>query len=111
MYKRQALTFCALYDNGYTDPDEVKRQSTSPPASVLFPGIGGPCEQATHCTAGNVGAVCAGRSERDRNASCDSSPGAGDGACDACTLTGGVTTEDEMFLLLGQYYVPEQPGL
>ena len=30
---------------------------------------------------------------------------AGDGLCDACTLFGGVTTEDEMFLLLGNYFV------
>jgi hypothetical protein len=29
----------------------------------------------------------------------------GDGECDACTLKGGVTTEDEMFLKMGQYYV------
>jgi hypothetical protein len=26
------------------------------------------------------------------------------GACDACTLYGGVTTEDEMFILTGSYY-------
>ena len=24
--------------------------------------------------------------------------------CDACTLKGGVTTEDEMFIMLGSYY-------
>ena len=36
---------------------------------------------------------------------CDSSPGAGDGVCDACPVVGGVTTEDEMFLLLGNYYL------
>ena len=33
--------------------------------------------------------------------SCDSSMGAGDGFRDACTLTGGATTEDEMFILVG----------
>jgi hypothetical protein len=27
--------------------------------------------------------------------------------CDACPLRGGVTTDDEMFILLGQYYCPE----
>jgi hypothetical protein len=26
--------------------------------------------------------------------------------CDACPLRGGVTTDDEMFVLLGIYYVP-----
>ena len=33
------------------------------------------------------------------NAACDSSPGAGDGRCDACPITSGQTTENEMFVL------------
>ena len=37
---------------------------------------------------------------------CDSAPGAGDGDCDACPLLGGLTTEDEMFIFLGGYYIP-----
>ncbi len=37
---------------------------------------------------------------------CDSVPGAGDGVCDACPLVGGVTTEDEMFAILGDYFFP-----
>lgn len=102
----RALTFCALYDNGHTDPSEVKRKSTSPPTPVSFAGIGGPCETPTHCTDGKVGEPCSGRTERARHASCDTASGAGDGLCDACPLTGGVTTEDEMLLLLGQFFVP-----
>lgn len=102
----RSVTFCALFDNGHLDPNEVKRRSTSPPPPVNLGGIGGPCQQASHCTAGKVGAACQGRGEANRNRSCDSAPGAGDGHCDACTLTGGVTTEDEMFILLGRYYVP-----
>ena len=39
------------------------------------------------------------------NAECDSAPGLGDGICDACPVHGGVTTEDEMFILLGLFYV------
>ncbi len=101
----RALTYCALYDNGHTDPATVKRKSTSPNPPVSFPGIGGPCDTPSHCTEGKVGAECNGRTERARDASCDSTTGAGDGRCDACTLTGGVTTEDEMLLLLGQYFV------
>ena len=58
------------------------------------------------CTAGKVGASCSGEND-DR--SCDSSSGAGDGQCDACTLTGGVSTEDEMFILLGSLYVVPTP--
>jgi hypothetical protein len=29
--------------------------------------------------------------------------------CDACSARGGVTTEDEMFILIGSFYIPE-PG-
>lgn len=102
----RAFTYCALYDNGHTNPDEVKRRSTSPATPVNFPGIGGPCGTPTHCTDGRIGEPCTGRTLAARHASCDTSPGAGDGMCDACTLRGGVTTEDEMFLLLGLYFVP-----
>jgi hypothetical protein len=103
----RALTYCGLYDNGFTDPDEVKRRSTSPGAPG---GIGGAltpeCTRPTHCTEGRTGSPCSGGDDGARDASCDSSPGAGDGHCDACTLHGGVTTEDEMFVLFGAYYVP-----
>ena len=44
--KDRSITFCALYDNGFTNPAEVKRQSTSPDPPVEFPGIGGPCAVA-----------------------------------------------------------------
>ena len=47
----------------------------------------------------NKGELCGGS-----DAFCDSSPGAGDGECDACPIIGGVTTEDEMFIMLGLRY-------
>ena len=53
--------------------------------------------------AGQIGAACNGI---DDNETCDSAPGAGDGWCDACAITGGESTENEMFMLLGGYYVP-----
>jgi cysteine-rich repeat protein len=95
--------YCAEYDNGFTNPAEVKRKSTSPLPPNGVP-IGGPCAKATHCTEGLAGAACRGSGNLARDRSCDSSPNAGDGRCDACTLTGGVTTEDEMFLFLATYY-------
>lgn len=98
----RALTYCALYDNGYTDPTEVKQRSTSPPPPTSLP-VGGPCAIPTNCTRGKVAQACSGATEEERNRACDSSDG--DGFCDACPLVGGVTTEDEMFILLGQYFV------
>ncbi len=93
--------YCAVYDNGATDIQDVKRRSTSPePPLSLVPG--GPCPVAeTRCIGGpNHDAACGGN-----DAICDSFPGAGDGDCDACLLVGGVTTEDEMFILLGSRYI------
>ncbi|MDX2170663.1 MAG: hypothetical protein SF182_26560 [Deltaproteobacteria bacterium] len=101
----RSLTYCALYDNGFTDPDTVKKASQSP----LTPFGTSTCPKPTHCTAGKPKEPCSGNSAEERNRSCDSAPGANDGFCDACTLNGGVTTADEMFLLLGSYYeAPEQ---
>jgi len=94
------LTYCALYDNGFADPRTMKRQSTSP----LTPWGTSTCPTPTTCYAGRVCAPCSGATAEERNRSCDSSAGAGDGLCDGCTLYGGVTTEDEMFLLLGTFY-------
>jgi cysteine-rich repeat protein len=99
--------FCALYDNGADDPAEVKQRSTSPTApppfnAALFePYVGGPCPLTTvACMSGpHQGELCYG----DHSA-CDSAPGLGDGVCDACPVHGGVTTEDEMFILIGLTY-------
>jgi len=103
----RSFTFCALYDNGFTDPSEVKLASTSPPPPLMFPGVGGPCSVDERvCAAGKVGEACSGRTQPARDRSCDTATDSGDGRCDACPLRGGVTTEDEMFLLLGQYFVP-----
>ena len=43
----RSLTYCALYDNGFTDPAKVKRQSTSPPT----PFGTSACAEPTNCTA------------------------------------------------------------
>jgi hypothetical protein len=93
----RTFKYCALYDNGATDPSKVKRLSTSP----LPPfGIGSCKVSDTACVDGpHKGEPCNGS-----NAACDSSPGLGDGVCDACPLRGGVTTDDEMFIMLGAYY-------
>ena len=86
--------FCSRYDNGADVPTEVKRQSTSPkPPLVLAPG--GPCPDSE--------AACLGGPHQGQACNGDDAVCAG-GVCDACPLRGGVTTEDEMFILLGLYY-------
>lgn len=56
--------------------------------------------QPIACAAGRVGDPC---SPGD-DAACDSASGVGDGRCDACPITAGVTTENEMFILQGWHY-------
>lgn len=94
----RTLTYCATYNNGVgpggaPDPTTVRKRSVTP-------DNGFPCWPEA-CTEGNVGASCSGPGD---HATCDSSPGAGDGFCDACDLTSGVSTEDEMFVLAGWEY-------
>lgn len=91
----RSLTFCASYDNGLVDVRKVKRRSTSP----------APC-LATHCTAGQVTQPCSGATAAERDASCDSEPDLGDGECDACTLSGGFSSDDAALGLVGQYFIP-----
>jgi len=93
----RSYKFCARYDNGAADPSEVRRRSNAPLRATV-------CKDAEiACLSGpKKGQKCGGS-----NAFCDSQPGAGDGVCDACPLRGGVTTDDEMFILLGSYYCVE----
>jgi hypothetical protein len=107
--------FCAIYDNGFDDPATVKRNSTSPTppqfgnlapgGKCYYPSFGGTIvDEGVACLNGPLmGQPCGGD-----DSVCDSAPGAGDGICDACPLRGGVTTGDEMFILLGNFYC--EPG-
>ncbi|HWP66005.1 MAG TPA: hypothetical protein VNO26_08845 [Candidatus Limnocylindria bacterium] len=118
---KRRFKFCAIYDNGFTNPLEVKRNSTSPvpppPFYDLAPGgrcyfkLGSTIDLGISCLNGpKKGQPCRGSDPvwNGDHSVCDSSPGAGDGICDACPLTGGLTTDDEMFILLGSYYC--EPG-
>jgi len=111
--RSRTIKYCSLFDNGFTDRSTVKRQSRTPQPPLPFVP-GGPCPDDENGLYGvrclNEGApldpdgvpiLCGGDDGR-----CDSSPGAGDGVCDACPVLGGVTTESEMFILLGLYYCP-----
>jgi hypothetical protein len=87
--EERTVTYCALYDNGVTNPSEVKRRSRLPTNAARC--------TPTHCAEGAVGRACTG----DRQ--CDSSPESGDGMCDACAVGFGISTDDEMFVLVGSY--------
>ncbi|MBM4269379.1 MAG: hypothetical protein FJ144_22700 [Deltaproteobacteria bacterium] len=99
----RTIHYCATYNNGMNEdgspnPETVTRASRVPPSALQTFGACRPIA----CAAGNVGAACNGEND---DASCDSSPGAGDGLCDACRITGGESTENEMFILIGQYFI------
>lgn len=92
----RTLEYCALYNNGLTKDDEpdldlVTRASRMPERTRCKP---------IACVAGRVTASC--KTDRD----CDSAPGANDGDCDACAITAGATTENEMFALASWYVLP-----
>jgi len=91
--KDRTYKYCGVFDNGFADRSTVKRRSKSK-------GFANCSAAQTMCIGGpNHKKSCS------ENSACDSKKGAGDGDCDACPLKGGLTTEDEMFILLGNYYL------
>jgi hypothetical protein len=92
----RTLEFCATFNNGLKQDDSpdlelVTRASRMPERTSCVP---------VACVAGKVTAAC--RVDAD----CDSSPKSGDGDCDACPITGGTTTENEMFVLMPWLILP-----
>jgi hypothetical protein len=109
----RTVRYCATYNNGcpasfkeegvpclepgMPNVDLVTRSSRVPPVAQQFIGACDPV--ACVEPAEKIGAPCV------ENSDCDSSEGAGDGFCDACPITGGESTENEMFVLFGALYV------
>jgi hypothetical protein len=95
----RTLEFCATFNNGLKKDDSpdialVTRASRMPERGQCTP---------VACVAGKVAAAC--KTDRD----CDTSGGANDGKCDACPITAGQTTENEMFVLMNWYVLPPKP--
>ncbi len=102
--EERTITYCATYNNGMNDDgtpniETVTRRSRIP-ASSSNGFLPGGCEPVA-CVAGQIGASCT------EDADCDSSTESGDGWCDACRITGGESTENEMFILLGQLFIAD----
>ena len=104
----RTIRYCAVYENGVgpdgqPDPETVTRASRIPSSALAT--FGG-CEPVA-CAAGRIGAPCDDgvRNRIGDDAACDSTPGAADGWCDACPITAGESTENEMFILFGQYWI------
>lgn len=94
----RTLKACAVYDNGADNPLEVKRESTKPNTPACsFPLASCGCDPAQR--------VCLGGDARGEPCDGDDAVCGEGGLCDACPLLGGVTTDDEMFIPLGSYFV------
>ncbi|MFT6367920.1 MAG: hypothetical protein ACJARI_003379 [Bacteroidia bacterium] len=83
----RTIKFCVTYDNGKQIPELLKLNSTS---------VGTTCVGRAFCADGPTPGLSCGS---------DNSVCGDGGSCDACTVVGGVTTEDEMFILLGNYFI------
>ncbi len=108
----RTFKYCAVYDNGQTNPSRVKRDSVRADAEtcelldlveafvdVIPDGFRLPVA----CGCQPEEQACYGG--RDQGMLCGGDDGmCRDGVCDACPLQGGVTTEDEMFAILGSWY-------
>ena len=109
--EERTFKFCAVYDNGESSPSEVRRESLKPDAETCdFVDTIAPFAEAAGIQIFKCGCVpeersCFGGPNQSMACNGDDLVCGEDGVCDACPAGGGVTTEEEMFLLLGSYYV------
>ncbi len=89
----RTIKFCARFSNGEDEPADVKTWSGSP-SPPLAGAPGGPCNVSER--------ACIGGTQHGELCSIAGCPG---GVCDACPLRGGITTEDEMFIPIGTFYL------
>ncbi len=110
----RTFKYCSLWDNGETNPEEVRRESTKPDAETcdfveivrgLASSRGG--FEVFGCGCAPEERSCYGGPDQGMTCNGDDSLCGGVGICDACPTGGGVTTEEEMFILLGSYFIQE----
>jgi hypothetical protein len=109
----RTFLYCSLWDNGETDPSEVRRESTKPDANTcefldsvidLVRALG---VDALACGCEPEERSCYGGPSQGTACNGDNSVCGEGGICDACPTGGGITTEEEMFVLFGSYFVEE----
>ena len=105
----RTVEFCATYNNGVNDDGspnvELVTRASRVPESARVPGSFGTCVPVACVNPGMEGQPCSGE---DDDASCDTPAGpGGDGECDACPITAGESTENEMFLMIPAYWVTD----
>ena len=106
----------------------MKRQSAAPrpppdlnvfgfqlPSPLVQPLLGGPCRgDVVACLCGpQKGELCGVPCVDKRRELCGDHSVCGDPdleLCDACPAQGGITTEDEMFIFLGSYFLAPEPS-
>jgi len=109
----RTFKYCSVWDNGETDPEEVRRESTKPDAETceVIAAIRGFASEAGlqvfGCGCEPEERSCFGGPNQAMACNGDDSLCGEGGICDACPTGGGVTTEEEMFILLGSYFVRE----
>ena len=107
----RTFKYCARWENGSSNPEEVRRESTKPEAETCeFLDIFAPLAQQGGfdfftCGCEPEERACYGGPNQGMSCNGDDSVCGEGGTCDACPVGGGVTTEEEMFILLGSYYV------
>jgi hypothetical protein len=89
---------CAVFDNGADNPLEVKRNALS----LNQQNCDGP---VANCGCDVTERACFGGPNQGMLCNGDDSVCGDGGLCDACPLLGGTTTESEMFVPYGHYYV------
>ncbi len=107
----RTFRYCAFWDNGEANPEEVRRESLKPDAVTCdFLDAFAPIATSRGFSFATCGCApeeraCLGGSNEGMLCNGDDDVCGEGGVCDACPLGGGVTTEEEMFILLGSYYV------
>jgi hypothetical protein len=107
----RTFAYCAVWDNGESNPTEVRRESNKPDAEtceileIFAPLASQRGFDVFTCGCGAEERACYGGPHQGMLCHGDDSVCGEGGICDACPLGGGVTTEEEMFILLGSYYV------